>query len=179
MAVLSFLKMGNPLLRKVSDPIDFTTEHDFVRTLVADMIETLDTGVKRLGIAAPQVSVLKRVVIFRIPALTHPRYQNSEQHEIPLTILINPSIRPLSTDIQTGFEACISIPGMVGEVDRLNDIEYSYYDSDGNHHTVEAHGFHARVIQHECDHLDGILYPYRMKTLDRFGYEDEMMLHVS
>ena len=178
MPILPFLKLGHPLLRQVSEPVDLSLEKDSVIELISNMTLSLDHEVRRLGLAAPQVGVLKRVVIFRIPKETHKRYGGEKLQEIPLTVLINPIIKPLSEEKKIGFEACISVPNMMGEVERYQEIEYTYLDLEGSQHTVQASGFHARVIQHECDHLDGILYPFRMKSLDRFGYEDEMIAQL-
>ncbi len=170
--VLPIARMGEPILKQIAARVDLNTEYDRTKQLISDMETTLDHQGARVGLAAPQVFVSKRVVLFRIPQKLHVRYASEAQQEIPLTVLINPIIYPLSRDLIDGYEACISIPGLVGIVPRYKEINYTYQDIEGTLHTVHAHGFHARVIQHECDHLDGILYLNKITDLTTFGFED-------
>lgn len=178
MAILKIARMGHPVLRRKSAPIDDPGAPE-IRQLVDDMMETLaDAG--GVGLAAPQVHVPLRLVIFMVPALrvAAERYQeaglNEESEEIPLTVLINPEIDPLSNETNAAFEGCLSIPEMSGQVYRHSHIRYRGVDLEGSLIEREAEGFHARVVQHECDHLDGILYPQRMSNLGTFGYNDEL-----
>ena len=171
--------MGNPLLLERSDEVRDVFDPK-IQENIADMLVTIQHIGERVGLAAPQVGILKRIVVFRIPAKpAHDRYKSvvgsGTQEEIPWTAIINPRITPLSDKIQTGWEACVSVPGMMGEVDRFDDIKYSYLDGQGNFHEREAHGFHARLIQHEVDHLDGILFPMRVKNMRKFGFESEIV----
>lgn len=139
--------------------------------LIEDMLDTMkaETGI---GIAAPQIGCNLRVVIFGFEDnLRYPR-----EDSIPLTILINPVIKVLSAEMEDGWEGCLSVPGLRGLVPRYTNIEYSGFEPDGNRIIRIAEGFHARVVQHECDHLDGILYPQRMKDLRSFGFEEELDL---
>lgn len=162
--ILPIAQKGDPILQRIAEPVDRTREYDTIKQLINDMRATLDHEHARVGLAAPQVFVLKRVILFRIPSVLHPRYATESQTEIPLTVLINPTLRPLSPQIINGHEACISIPGVVGIVPRYHSIEYTYIDLDGTVYTKQAQGFHARVIQHEYDHLEGILYTDRMNA---------------
>ena len=134
-----------------------------------------------IGLAAPQVHVPKRVVVFYIP---DDRVDGDEPGDedidtengagVPMTVLINPEIEPLSDEKETGVEGCLSLPDMTGMVPRFTHIRYKALAPDGTAFECEAKGFHARVVQHECDHLDGILYPMRMDDLSTLGYADEM-----
>ncbi|MCK4939295.1 MAG: peptide deformylase, partial [Rhodospirillaceae bacterium] len=128
------------------------------------------------GLAAPQVHVGLRVVVFFVDAS---RVSEEEELEegggIPLTVLINPEIEPLSDEMELGWEGCLSVPGMSGEVPRHTHIRYRGVDLDGKPFEREASGFHARVVQHECDHLDGILYPSRVVDMSKFGFTDALV----
>jgi len=170
MAILKIARMGHPVLRRPADPVDEPTAPEILR-LVADMLETL-ADADGAGLAAPQVHVPKRVVMFRIPAERSTDAPGDEA--VPLTILINPVVEPLGSEMRLGWEGCLSLPGMMGEVPRHARVRYSGVTPDGERIEREAGGFHARVVQHECDHLDGILYPMRMPDLSRFGYVEEM-----
>ena len=181
MAILKIARMGHPVLmapaQAVPDP-----EAPEIRNLVADMVETM-IDADGVGLAAPQVHVPLRVVVFHVPG---PRIAEEEDPdrardledkglgEVPLTVLINPEITPLGEDTIEGFEGCLSLPGMRGQVRRHARIRYRATGLDGQPIEREAVGFHARVVQHECDHLDGILYPMRMDDLATFGYVEEM-----
>lgn len=166
--ILPIAHMDEPILKQRASPVDLGVEYNAIKQLIDDMQTTLYHQEARVGLAAPQVFVSKRVVIFRIPQKIHPRYATEAHQEIPLTALINPTITPLSAIKVDGYEACISIPGFIGVVPRYQSIEYSYQDLNGDFHTMQAHGFHARIIQHECDHLNGILYPDKIEDMTTF-----------
>ena len=170
MAILKIARMGHPVLKLRAAEVEDPTAPD-VRALVSDMLETL-ADIDGAGLAAPQVHVPRRIVLFRVPAERVTEREDDEP--LGLTALINPVIEPLSDEIERGWEGCLSIPGMMGEVPRHAEIRYSGLDLEGNAIERTAVGFHARVVQHECDHLDGLLYPMRMDDLGRFGYEAEM-----
>lgn len=177
--LLKPLIMGNPLLLERSEEVRDVFDPE-VQENIADMLATIQDIGERMGLAAPQVGILKRIVVFRFPSkLVHPRYKSvatsEDQEDIPWTAIINPVITPLSNKIQTGWEVCVSVPGMMGEVDRFESIKFSYLDQNWNFHEREAHGFLARLIQHEVDHLDGILFPMRVKNMTKFGYESELV----
>jgi peptide deformylase len=158
--------MGDPLLLQVSEPVTaFGTPELF--GLLQDMQDTM-YALDGAGIAAPQIGVLKRVVIFG--SEQNPRYPDAEP--VPFTVLCNPVIVPLSDAIEDGWEGCLSVPGLRGVVPRWKDVRYSGYDQFGVPFEREVTGFHARVVQHECDHLDGILYPRRIRDLTQFGFTD-------
>jgi peptide deformylase len=158
MSILKIARMGHPVLRGVAAPVADPTAPE-VKQLVADMIETLiDIG--GAGLAAPQIHVASRVVIFKIAA----ERTTGRPADIPLdlTVLVNPEIEPLDETMELGWEGCLSIPGLRGAVPRHARIRYRGLALDGALIEREVEGFHARVVQHECDHLDGILYPQRM-----------------
>ncbi|MCP4979244.1 MAG: peptide deformylase [Gammaproteobacteria bacterium] len=168
MTIRTVLKMGDPKLFKVSealDPIDAET----LAPLLQDMWDTM-VAENGAGLAAPQIGVMQRVVIFGYES--NPRYP--EAPPVPQTVLINPLITPIGDVLEDGWEGCLSIPGMRGVVPRYRDIVYQGYDQHGNEISREASGFHARVVQHECDHLDGILYPLRIVDMRQFGYLDTL-----
>jgi len=166
MAVRKVLKMGDPRLLQVADPVvEFGT--DELKALIADMFDTMD-GYDGAGLAAPQIGVPKRVVIFGIEQ--NPRYPDAER--VPATVLINPEIIVDSPIKESGWEGCLSVPGMRGRVERYANIRYRGYDLKGDPVDREARDFHARVVQHECDHLDGILYPFRINDMRDFGFEE-------
>lgn len=160
------LRMGDPRLLQVSRPVEKvpTPELD---ELLADMFETMHAA-DGAGLAAPQIGVLLRVVIFGYE--TNARYPDAPP--IPPTVLINPEIEPLGEEIEEGWEGCLSVPGLRGVVARIARLRYRGLDERGRPFEREAEGFHARVVQHECDHLDGILYPMRIRDFTRFGYTD-------
>jgi peptide deformylase len=172
MAILKIARMGHPLLRRRAEPVADPGAPE-VRRLVADMIETMaDAG--GTGLAAPQVHVALRLVVFTVAA-----ERDSEAGEaVPLTVLINPRLEPLSAETELGWEACLSVPGLAGEVPRFSALAYRGVDLDGRPVERRAEGFHARVVQHECDHLDGVLYPQRMTDLSRLVFTSEMH-HIS
>ncbi len=167
MAILKIARMGHPVLSARAAPVDDPTDPR-IHGLIADMIETM-ADAPGVGLAAPQVHVPVRIVVLRIPA-----ERTDDKKEVPLTALINPEIEALSDDVAEGWEACLSLPGMTGKVPRFTHIRYRGLGPDGQEIVREASGYHARVVQHECDHLDGILYPMRMPDLTTFGYVEEM-----
>lgn len=157
--------MGHPVLAQVAQPVeDFGPE---LQALLADMRDTM-AAQKGAGIAAPQIGVSRRVVIFGVEST--PRYPDAEA--VPFTVLVNPRIEFLSKDVEEGWEGCLSVPGMRGVVPRFTRLRYTGFDERGQPIDRVAEGFHARVVQHECDHLDGILYPQRMTDMGRFGFTD-------
>ena len=167
MAIRDILKMGNPDLLKVSEPVDF--EKDDLATLIEDMKETMKAN-DGAGLAAPQIGVFKRLVIFGFD--TNDRYPEADS--VPFTVLINPIITPLSDEKENGWEGCLSVPGLRGVVPRFIHIKYEGYDAEGNKIEREVEDFHARVVQHECDHLDGILYPMKIEDYRYFGFHEEI-----
>lgn len=168
MAVRKVLRMGNPLLLQVAEPvIEFGTEE--LGCLIEDMFDTM-AAEAGAGLAAPQIGVSRRVVIFGVEK--NPRYPDVE--EVPTTVLINPVISPLGSEMEEGWEGCLSVPGLRGRVPRHARVRYSGHDQYGGRIEREVSGFHARVVQHECDHLDGILYPRRIRDLRLFGFEPEL-----
>ncbi len=171
MAILKIARMGHPVLRQKAAEIDDPTAPD-IRRLVSDMIETM-ADADGAGLAAPQVHALKRVVVFAIPAERAANQEDADA-EVPLTVMINPGIEALTEETALGWEACLSLPGLAGQVARATHIRYSYATPDGERVTRDARDFHARVVQHECDHLDGVLYPMRMDDMARFGFVEEM-----
>jgi peptide deformylase len=170
MAILKIARMGHPVLSRRADEVEDPTAPE-IRALVLNMLETL-ADIDGAGLAAPQVHVSKRVVLFRVPIERVSGDENDQP--MGLSVLVNPVIEPLGEEMERGWEGCLSIPGMMGEVPRYTRIRYSGLDLEGKKVAREASGFHARVVQHECDHLDGILYPMRIDDLTRFGFEAEM-----
>lgn len=166
MAVRSVLRMGDPRLLAVSKVVE-TFDTSELHALVQDMDDTM-RAMSGAGIAAPQIGVQLRVVIFEVKE--NPRYPDAEQ--VPYTVLINPVITPLSAEMVDGWEGCLSVPGMRGVVPRHAQLRYQGRDLQGNLIDRTVTGFHARVVQHECDHLDGILYPMRVRDMRLFGFND-------
>jgi peptide deformylase len=173
MAILKIALMGHPVLARPAEPVPDPTAPE-IRRLVADMIETMRDA-QGLGLAAPQVYASKRVVIFHVP---RERADENEAPE-PLTVLINPEIQPLTGDLLSGWEGCLSVPGLRGLVPRYARIRYRGRDADGRLIDREATGMHARVVQHECDHLDGVLYPQRMTDLSQLMFASEVRHRLS
>ncbi len=171
MAVRTVLKMGDPRLLEVSRPVD-PIDPQALAPLLEDMWDTM-AAENGAGLAAPQIGVLQRVVIFGYES--NPRYPNAPA--VPETVLINPEIEAASDIREDGWEGCLSVPGMRGVVPRFRDIRYRGFDQHGQPIEREASGFHARVVQHECDHLDGILYPRRIEDMTRFGFLDTLDEH--
>jgi peptide deformylase len=164
MAAKDVLRWGDPLLFRPADPVtEFGTPE--LEALILDMQDTMAER-SGAGIAAPQIGVSQQVVIFG--GVKSQRYPDAD--DVPFTILINPLIEPLSSEMENGWEGCLSVPGMRGLVARHARIRYRGFDQHGNPIDREAAGFHARVVQHECDHLNGILYPMRIPDLRNFGF---------
>tara|TARA_Y100001960_G_C14723105_1_gene853536 strand:+ start:239 stop:814 length:576 start_codon:yes stop_codon:yes gene_type:complete len=170
MAIRKIILMGNPLLREVAAPVENARADDIAR-LAEDMKETL-IDIDSRGIAAPQVSVSQRLVVYRLPAEHLP--QDSMTAPIPWTAMVNPEIEPLSENTQMIWERCLSLPGLFGKVKRHRDIRITYSTLDGMPEERIAHGFHAMLLQHECDHLDGILYPMHIEDIkNEFSFASE------
>ena len=162
------LRMGDPRLWQKSEPVtEFNTKE--LGELLEDMRDTM-AHLNGAGLAAPQIGVPLRVVIFGVKG--NPRYPDVE--EVPDTVLINPVITPLSSEMEEGWEGCLSVPGMRGWVPRHARLKYAGCDEHGKRFVREVSGFHARVVQHECDHLDGVLYPMRIKDFTRFGFNEAL-----
>jgi peptide deformylase len=168
MAIRRVLKMGEPLLREVAVPVSrFDAE---LASLVADMDETM-RALSGAGIAAPQIGVSLRVVIFELKE--NPRYPHVGP--VPYTVLVNPELTALDSAEEEGWEGCLSVPGMRGLVPRYRRLRYRGFDAAGAPIDRSVEGFHARVVQHEVDHLDGILFPQRVRDLRNFGFEDALV----
>lgn len=166
MAFRQILRMGDErLLRRAVEVRAFDTPE--LHGLLADMRDTMHT-MNGVGLAAPQIGVNLRVVIFEVSG--NPRYPEAEV--VPQTVLINPVITPIKKTVEDDWEGCLSVPGMRGMVPRYTNIRYLGYDEYGNRIDRTVSDFHARVVQHECDHLDGILYPMRILDFSKFGYTD-------
>lgn len=176
MAILKIARMGHPVLKTPASPVKDPKSPE-IRALVDDMVETMHDA-DGTGLAAPQVHMPLRIVVFFVDgARMHDEDETDgeESDGVPLTVMINPEIEPLSDETEADWEGCLSVPGMMGEVPRFTHIRYSFLGLDGKTQEREAKGFHARVVQHECDHLDGILYPQRVVDMKRFGFTDALM----
>lgn len=168
MAIKPVLRMGDPRLLEPSQPIKkFRTRE--LRELIADMRDTM-VSLEGAGLAAPQIGVNLQVVIFGVEA--NPRYPDAEA--VPFTILVNPVLTPVDAEMEEGWEGCLSVPGMRGLVPRYKRLRYQGYDENGKTIDRTVADFHARVAQHECDHLAGILYPMRIRDLRYFGFTAEL-----
>lgn len=168
MAIRPVLKIGNPVLNNVAEEVtEFDTPE--LHQLITDMRDTMH-DLNGAGLAAPQIGVSKQVVIFEMQS--NPRYP--DQDVIPETVLINPKIDVLDEGLEGLWEGCLSVPGMRGYVERPSHIRYRGFDHYGNPLDRTVTGFHAVVVQHECDHLLGVLYPQRITDFSRFGFEDEL-----
>jgi peptide deformylase len=169
MSILPIIRAGHPVLRSrsaaVSDPTD-----PAIRQLAVDLAETLEQS-GGVGLAAPQIAVPLRVVLFYVPGNRVTDLADDGPQE--RTLLINPVIEPLDPELVEGWEGCLSLPGLCGMVPRFARIRYHGLDQDGKAIDRVAAGFHARVVQHECDHLDGVLYPARMRDLGSLGFAEE------
>ena len=184
MAILKIARMGHPVLERVAQPIDDPGAPE-VRRLVNDMLDTLeDAG--GTGLAAPQVHVPRRLVLFYVSTERAQRENGREDgredggdapdeaEEVPLTVLVNPTLEPLGEEMVVSWEACLSLPDLAGRVPRYKAVRYRGLDLRGEEIVREARGFHARVVQHECDHLDGVLYPQRMTDLSTLTFASEL-----
>ena len=166
MAIRAVLKMGDPRLLERAQPVaGFDTSE--LHALLADMEDTM-LALDGAGLAAPQIGVGLQVVIFGVEH--NPRYPDAEV--VPHTVLINPSLTPLGDEMEEGWEGCLSVPGMRGVVPRFVRLRYQGYDPFGNAIDRSVSGFHARVVQHEFDHLIGVLYPMRIRDFRNFGFTD-------
>jgi peptide deformylase len=166
MAIRTVLRMGDPVLLQKAAPVErFDTPE--LHALIKDMEDTM-AHMHGAGIAAPQIGVSLRVVIFGVGK--NPRYPDAE--EVPYTVLVNPVLSPVGNEMEDGWEGCLSVPGMRGIVPRYERLHYTGFDQYGKPIDRLVSGFHARVVQHECDHLDGILYPMRIRDLATFGFTD-------
>ena len=164
--ILDILKMGDPRLLQVARPVArFNTPE--LRVLIDDMFDTMDHA-NGAGLAAPQIGVDLQVVIFGFDR--NPRYPDAPN--VPKTVLINPVLEPLTDETEDGWEGCLSVPGLRGVVPRFTKLKYTGFVLNGDPIDRIAEGFHARVVQHECDHLLGILYPMRVKDFTRFGFTE-------
>ncbi len=174
MAILKIARMGHPVLHSVAEKVEDPTDPE-IAALVEDMIDTLEDA-RGVGLAAPQVHVSKRVVIFFIPpGRNGADEEENGDDEAPeeLTVMINPEIEPIGDETEVDWEACLSVPDLMGAVPRHARIRYHWTDLEGGRQERTASGFHARAVQHECDHLDGLLYPMRMSDLKFLGFAEE------
>lgn len=168
MAIRQVLKMGDPVLLQAAAPVEeFDTPE--LHELLTDMRETM-VAMNGAGIAAPQIGVSRQVVIFGFDH--NPRYPDAEA--VPFTVLINPKLEPIGNEIEDGWEGCLSVPGMRGIVSRYKHLRYRGFDEKGQPIDRTVSDFHARVVQHECDHLIGTLYPMRIKDFRNFGFVDTL-----
>jgi peptide deformylase len=168
MTVREILKMGDPRLLRVAEPVtEFGTPE--MDALVADMFDTMHAA-NGAGLAAPQIGVNLQLVIFGFKQ--NPRYPDAQA--VPETVLLNPVLTPLSQDMEEDFEGCLSVPGLRGSVPRYTQLRYEGVDQAGQPIRRDVDGFHARVVQHEVDHLLGILYPARIKDFSKFGFTEVM-----
>ncbi len=179
MAILKIARMGHPVLRRRAEDIPDPTAPE-IKALASDMLQTM-IDAPGVGLAAPQVHVPLRMVIFRAPLpQTHEQRDQEEQEDLnderetPLTVLINPVLEPQGAEMATDWEGCLSVPGLRGLVPRYQHLRYSGVDLSGAPIDRTVEGFHARVVQHECDHLDGILYPQRMTDMTKLIFDSEM-----
>ena len=182
MSILKIARMGHPVLRRRADPVEDPTALAIHR-LIRDMLDTLRDA-DGAGLAAPQVHVPLRVVLFQVPVEdtgddddeqpAEDTGEGDEEQPAPeLAILINPEIEPLTDELKLGWEGCLSVPGLIGAVPRFTKIRYTAQTPNGERIERVAEDFHARVVQHECDHLDGILYPQRMTDLSLLMFQEE------
>ena len=172
MAILKIARMGHPVLQEVAAKVSDPTSAD-TASVVRTRWKPLRTG--GLGLAAPQVHISKRIVVFFIPeGRTGDGLTDSTE---PLPVMINPEVEPLTSEKEIDWEACLSVPDLMGSVPRFTKIKYRWTNLDGTQGERVASGFHSRAVQHECDHLDGILYPMRMDDFRLFGYSKEVRMN--
>jgi peptide deformylase len=167
MTIREILKMGDPRLLRIAQPVT-EFDSDEIHLLVSDLFDTM-RAVNGAGLAAPQIGVDLQLVIFGTDQV-NPRYPDAPL--VPRTVLLNPVITPLGMDEENGWEGCLSVPGLRGLVPRFSNIRYTGFDQYGDPIDRTVDGFHARVVQHECDHLIGKLYPMRMRDFTQFGYTE-------
>jgi peptide deformylase len=169
MAVLKVAHLGHPVLRRVAEPVSpEAIGSPEIQGLIDDMLETMDDH-DGAGLAAPQVHVSRRVVVYGVAA--NPRYPDAE--EVPTTVLVNPRITPLGEDQDEDWEGCLSVPDLRGMVPRWTRVQVEAWGRDGGRLRFTAEGFHARVVQHECDHLDGKVYLDRMRSMETLAFLPE------
>mmetsp|Transcript_16687 Transcript_16687/g.27359 ORF Transcript_16687/g.27359 Transcript_16687/m.27359 type:complete len:210 (-) Transcript_16687:251-880(-) len=179
--ILKIARMGHPILKeRAQEVVDPSSKE--VGQIVADMLKTAD-DIQCTGLAAPQVHIPLRIVFFRVAknAPSNSKYKHTPEFDpegVPLTVMINPVIQALTEEQEQGWEGCLSVPGLMGRVPRYTAIRYSFQTTKGETVTKTARGFHARVVQHECDHLDGILYPQRMTDMASLGFREEVFRYV-
>ena len=175
MAVRAVIRMGHPVLRRVAEPV---TRFDApeLHALVEDLWDTMHAS-GGIGIAAPQIAVARRVVVFGLGERAD-EAGCGRPAQIPPTVLVDPVIEPLADTMAEGWEACLSVPGMRGIVPRYTRIRYSGFDALGSRIDRVVEDYHARVVQHECDHLDGVLYPSRIRDMSTFGFDEELAIEV-
>lgn len=174
MAILKIARMGHPILRERATDVPDPTAPEVSR-LVSAMIETMEDA-DGTGLAAPQVHMPWRIVVYKVEA-DRAEAEDGDPDEgdgVPLTVMVNPVVEPVGEETNLGFEACLSVPGMAGPVRRFDRVRVTYRTLEGEEVVRDAEGFHARVIQHECDHLDGILYPMRIEDMSQFGFVEEL-----
>lgn len=172
MAIRKIALMGNQVLRQRARAVEDPSAPEILR-LVEDMLQTLD-DIDGAGLAAPQIHESLRVVIFHVPADRAAEEEDGPDGPVPLTALVNPVVEPLTAERRLGWESCLSAPGLIGAVPRFTRIRYSGLALDGGRIERIAEGFHARVVQHECDHLDGVLFPMRMTDPALLGFVEEV-----
>ena len=171
MAVRKIVLMGNEALRGVAAPVDDPTAPE-IASLAQDMRDTLEE-IDGVGLAAPQIEVTKRVVIYQVPEFRIPA--GAKSRPIPWTVMVNPLIEPLSQEKKPIWERCLSLPGLYGRVPRYVHVGISFQTMDGQREEREARGYHAMLLQHECDHLDGYLYPMRMTDMSQLSFVSELV----
>ncbi|MGQ0742536.1 MAG: peptide deformylase [Alphaproteobacteria bacterium] len=179
MAILKIARMGHPVLTRAAEPVANPSAPE-IRKLVADMIETMNDA-NGAGLAAPQVHVPLRVIVFAAPeGRSDPNLNEDERfdHIAPLTVLINPEMEIMDETKEGMWEGCLSVPEMRGWVERASYVRYRGYDLEGRRIQRTARGFHARVIQHECDHIRGVLYPHCMDDRKKLIFESEIHHHL-
>jgi peptide deformylase len=173
MAILKVARLGHPILRQVAEAVSpEAIGSPEIQQLIEDMLETMEEY-DGAGLAAPQVHVSRRVVIYGVQG--NPRYPDAE--DVPLTVLVNPKITPATTETDEDWEGCLSVPDMRGQVPRYTRVKVEAYGRDGRPLRFTAAGFHARVVQHECDHLDGKVYLDRMRSLETLSFLPEFHKH--
>jgi peptide deformylase len=173
MAILKVARLGHPILRRIAEPVSpEAIRSPEIQRLIDDMLETMDEY-DGAGLAAPQVHVSRRIVIYGVHE--NPRYPDAES--VPLTVLVNPKITPATTEMDEDWEGCLSVPDLRGQVPRYTRVRVEACDRDGKPVCFAADGFHARVVQHECDHLDGTVYLDRMRSMATLSFLPEFQRH--
>ncbi|MEN8236177.1 MAG: peptide deformylase [Pseudomonadota bacterium] len=179
--ILKVARMGHPILTQRAKEVDDPTSLH-IKGVVDDMLATMENLGNNIGLAAPQVHIPLRILLFKIPRKTNnPRYHLTPEHDpdgVPLTILINPKLTLIGDETIETWESCLSVPGLMAKVSRHQSVHYSGTTPEGKQIERTAHGFHARAMQHEYDHLEGILFPMRMTDPSQFGFQDEILKHA-